>query len=178
MNKQTAVFAAGCFWCVEAVFQRVKGVESVVSGYTGGFMENPTYEQVSTGNTGHAEATKVVFDPAIVSYKELINIFFLTHDPTTLNKQGNDEGTQYRSAIFYLDDEQKNIAEKTIQEISEKKLYNDPIVTQIEEFKKFYSAEDYHQNFYNNNENYPYCRVVISPKLSKFRKEMSSYIQE
>ena len=173
MELQSAVFAAGCFWCVEAVFQRVKGVKEVKSGYSGGFMENPTYEQVSTGNTGHAESTLIKFDPEVVSYKDLVNIFFLTHDPTTLNRQGNDIGTQYRSAIFYNSDEQKQIAEQIKKEIEDKKIYNDPIVTTIEEYKNFYAAEDYHQNFYNNNQDYPYCKIIIDPKVSKLRKDFA-----
>ncbi len=178
MELQTATFAAGCFWCVEAVFERVKGVVDVTSGYSGGFMENPTYEQVTTGKTGHAEATQIKFNPEIVSFKDLVNIFFLTHDPTTLNKQGNDVGTQYRSAIFYNSEEQKQIAEQLKTEIENKKLYSNPIVTTIEEFKSFYSAEDYHQNFYNNNQDYPYCKIVIDPKISKFRKEFIDKINE
>lgn len=141
-------------------------------------MENPTYEQVTTGKTGHAEATQIVFDPAQVSYKELVNIFFLTHDPTTLNRQGNDVGTQYRSAIFYNSEEQKKIAEEVKAEIESKKIYKEPIVTTIEEFKSFYPAEKYHQDFYNNNQDYPYCKIVIDPKINKFRKEFIDKINE
>lgn len=176
MDKETAIFAAGCFWCVEAIFERVRGVSSVTSGYSGGFIENPTYEQVSTGKTGHAEAIKIVFDPNIITYKELVNIFFLTHDPTTLNKQGNDIGTQYRSAIFFNSDEQRKIAEEVKSEVEVKGLYTEKIVTEITEFKNFYSAEKYHQNFYNENQNYPYCKIVIDPKVNKFRKEFADKI--
>ncbi len=178
MELETATFAAGCFWCVEAIFERVKGVSEVVSGYSGGFMENPTYEQVSSGKTGHAEVTQIKFNPDIVSYKDLVNIFFLTHDPTTLNRQGNDVGTQYRSAIFYHSLEQKRAAEEAKKEIEDKKIYQDPIVTTIEEFKRFYSAEDYHQDFYNNNQDYPYCKIVIDPKVAKFRKEFIDKVSE
>lgn len=178
MEKQSATFAAGCFWCVEAIFQMVKGVTSVTSGYSGGFMENPTYEQVSTGKTGHAEATQIMFDPNIISYKELANIFFLTHDPTTLNMQGNDVGTQYRSAIFFHSEEQRKIAEEVKLEIESKGLYTDKIVTEITEFKNFYPAEKYHQNFYSENQNYPYCKIVIDPKVNKFRKEFIDKINE
>lgn len=178
MAIQTATFAAGCFWCVEAIFERVKGVSKVVSGYTGGFMDNPTYEQVSTGKTGHAEATQIEFDDSVVSFRDLVNIFFLTHDPTTLNKQGADIGSQYRSAVFFNSEEQKSIAEEVKKEIEEKKVYSDPIVTEISELKKFYSAEKYHQNFYDNNRDYPYCKIVIDPKVSKFRKEFIDKINE
>lgn len=178
MAIQTATFAAGCFWCVEAIFERVKGISKVVSGYTGGFMDNPTYEQVSTGKTGHAEATQIEFDDSIVSFRDLVNIFFLTHDPTTLNKQGADIGTQYRSAIFFNSEEQKRVAEEVEKEIEEKKVYSDPIVTEISELKKFYAAEKYHQNFYDNNRDYPYCKIVIDPKVSKFRKEFIDKINE
>jgi len=178
METQTATFAAGCFWCVEAIFQRVKGVISVTSGYSGGFIDNPTYEQVTTGKTGHAEATQIVYNPSKVNYKELVNIFFLTHDPTTLNQQGNDVGTQYRSAIFYHSDEQKKIAEEVKAEIDAKGLYKDKTVTEVAEFKSFYTAEKYHQNFYNDNQSYPYCKIVIDPKVSKFRKEFMDKINE
>lgn len=178
MAIQTATFAAGCFWCVEAIFERVKGISKVVSGYTGGFMDNPTYEQVSTGKTGHAEATQIEFDDSIVSFRDLVNIFFLTHGPTTLNKQGADIGTQYRSAIFFNSEEQKRVAEEVEKEIEEKKVYSDPIVTEISELKKFYAAEKYHQNFYDNNRDYPYCKIVIDPKVSKFRKEFIDKINE
>lgn len=178
MAIQTATFAAGCFWCVEAIFERVKGISKVVSGYTGGFIDNPTYEQVSTGKTGHAEATQIEFDDSIVSFRDLVNIFFLTHDPTTLNKQGADIGTQYRSAIFFNSEEQKRVAEEVKKEIEEKKVYSDPIVTEISELKKFYAAEKYHQNFYDNNRDYPYCKIVIDPKVSKFRKEFIDKINE
>lgn len=171
MEKEIATFAAGCFWCVEAIFKLVKGVESVTSGYTGGNLQNPTYEQITSGTTGHAEATQIVFNPNIVTFEELVNIFFLTHDPTTLNRQGSDVGTQYRSAIFYHNEAQKTSAEKIKKEVDESKIYKAPIVTSIEEYSTFYTAEDYHQNFYDNNKDYPYCKIVIDPKVKKFKEK-------
>ena len=167
---ETATFAAGCFWCVEAIFQNVQGVTSVVSGYTGGTVENPTYEQVCSGSTGHAEACQITYDPAKVSYKELLEVFWQTHDPTTLNRQGNDTGTQYRSAIFYHTDQQKQTAEAYKKELIAAKIWDKPIVTEIAPLKKFYKAETYHQNYYRENSGQPYCRFVITPKLEKFRK--------
>lgn len=178
MDNQIATFAAGCFWCVEAIFERVKGVVSVESGYSGGTIVNPSYEQVTSGSTGHAEATQIKFDPSVISYMDLVKIFFLTHDPTTLNRQGNDVGPQYRSAIFYHNPEQEEIANKVKQEIGEQGIYDRKIVTTIEEYKNFYPAEDYHQNFYNNNRDYPYCKIVIDPKISKFRKEFMEKIND
>ena len=165
-----ATFAAGCFWCTEAVFQRLKGVIKVESGYSGGSVPNPTYEAVCTGQTGHAECIQITYDPKIISYKELLEVFWKTHDPTTLNRQGNDTGTQYRSAIFYHNDEQKRLAEKYKHELKAAEIWEDPIVTEISEFKKFYKAEDYHQNYYNQNGNQPYCSFVITPKIEKFKK--------
>lgn len=165
--------ASGCFWCTEAVMQRLRGVESVVSGYTGGPKANPTYEEVCTGRTGHAEAVQVTFDPAIVSYEDLLHVYFKTHDPTTLNRQGADVGTQYRSAIFYHDEEQKETAERVIRELIESKEYDDPIVTELTPATDFYVAEDYHSDFYNRNREYGYCRVVIDPKVQKLYKEFS-----
>ncbi len=167
---ETATFAAGCFWCVEAIFQNVQGVTSVVSGYAGGTVENPTYEQVCSGSTGHAEACQISYDPAKVSYKELLEVFWQTHDPTTLNRQGNDSGTQYRSAIFYNTDQQKQTAEAYKKELAAAKIWDKPIVTEIAPLKKFYKAETYHQNYYRENSGQPYCRFVITPKLEKFRK--------
>ena len=167
---ETATFGTGCFWCTEAVFQQLKGVKSVVSGYSGGHIENPTYEQVSTGNTGHAEVCQITFDSDVISYKDLLEVFFNTHDPTTLNRQGNDVGTQYRSVIFYHSDEQRVSAEKMKQDLNEHKAFRSPIITQIVAFEKFYPAESYHQNYYRNNPNQGYCRYVISPKLDKFEK--------
>jgi peptide-methionine (S)-S-oxide reductase len=167
---EVATFAAGCFWCTEAVFQRLKGVIKIESGYSGGSVPNPTYEAVCTGQTGHAECTQVTFDPKIISFKELLEVFWKTHDPTTLNRQGNDSGTQYRSAIFYHNDEQKQLAEKYKHELDSEKIWDNPIVTEIVPFKKFYKAEDYHQDYYNKNGNKPYCSFVITPKVEKFKK--------
>ena len=167
---ETATFGAGCFWCVEAVFQNLQGVASVVSGYAGGTVENPTYEQVCSGATGHAEVCQIHFDPARISYKELLEVFWQTHDPTTLNRQGSDEGTQYRSAIFYHSDQQRQTAELYKKELAAAKIWDRPIVTEIVPFKKFYKAEDYHQNYYRQNAGQPYCRFVITPKVDKFRK--------
>jgi peptide-methionine (S)-S-oxide reductase len=167
-NLETAVFAGGCFWCLEAVFQRVEGVKSVESGYMGGRRENPTYEQVCTGATGHAEAVRITFDPAEVSYRELLDIFFATHDPTTLNRQGNDVGTQYRSATFYMSDDQRREAEQMIADLTARHRWPDPIVTTVEPASAFYKAEGYHQNYFTNNPNQPYCRFVVAPKVEKF----------
>lgn len=167
---EVATFAAGCFWCTEAVFQRLKGVVKVESGYSGGSVPNPTYEAVCTGQTGHVECTQITYDPKIISYPQLLEVFWKTHDPTTLNRQGNDSGTQYRSAIFYHNDEQKQLAEKYKHELDAAKIWEDPIVTEISELKKFYKAEDYHQNYYNQNGNQPYCSFVITPKIEKFKK--------
>ena len=170
-NKyETATFGAGCFWCTEAVFQRLKGVVKVESGYSGGSVPNPTYEAVCTGKTGHAECTQIYFDPKIISFKELLEVFWKTHDPTTLNKQGADVGTQYRSVIFYHNEEQKLLAEKYKHELDSAKIWNDHIVTEISPLKIFYKAEDYHQNYYNQNGNQPYCSFVITPKIEKFKK--------
>lgn len=172
MNKKldTAVFAAGCFWCTEAVFLQVKGVVSVRSGYMGGQLEQPSYEAVCTGTTGHAEVCWIEFDPEQVTYQQLLAAFFLAHDPTQLNRQGNDEGTQYRSAIFYNDATQKEVAQAAIQHLNEVKAYPAPIVTSLEPMATFYVAEDYHQNYYALNKNQPYCRFVIQPKLVKFKE--------
>ena len=166
----TATFGEGCFWCTEAFFQRLKGVKEVLSGYGGGFVENPTYEQVCDKNTGHIELARIVFDPKEISYDELLEVFWKTHDPTTLNRQGADAGTQYRSAVFYHNDEQKRLAEEYKKKLDESGAFGKPIVTEITAFSIFYEAEDYHQNFYNDNENYPYCQAVIRPKLDKFEK--------
>ncbi|MGD0174763.1 MAG: peptide-methionine (S)-S-oxide reductase MsrA [Anaerolineales bacterium] len=166
---EKATFAAGCFWCVEAVFQDVRGVERVVSGYTGGKKTNPTYEEVSSGMTGHAEALQIDFDPKVVSYKDLLEIFFHTHDPTTLNRQGPDVGTQYRSAIFYHSEEQRKAAEEIKHAIDAEGVWPLPIVTEIVPFTVFYKAEDYHQNYFKNNPNQMYCRLTINPKVRKFR---------
>lgn len=170
-NKvEIATLGAGCFWCVEAIFQDLKGVQQVVSGYAGGTVENPTYRQVCTGTTGHAEVVQITFDPDVISFEELLYVFWRTHDPTTLNRQGPDVGTQYRSAIFYHTEEQKAIAEKSKQETDASGLWPNPIVTEITPFTNFYKAEGYHQNFYRTNPNQPYCRAIIDPKVQKFRK--------
>ncbi len=178
MTIQTAVFGGGCFWCTEAVFLKLRGVQSVLPGYAGGHADNPTYEQVSSGNTGHAEVIKFEYDPAEISYRDLLEVFFATHDPTTLNRQGNDVGPQYRSTILYTSEEQKQEAEKIIQELNNAKAYTDPIVTTIEPMDKFYEAEDYHKNYFERNQGQPYCQLVISPKLKKFKEKFASLIQE
>lgn len=164
---EKATLGAGCFWCVEAVFERLDGVQSVVSGYAGGSKPNPTYEEVCSGETGHAEVAQITFDPAKISYEQILNIFWQSHDPTTLNRQGGDRGTQYRSVIFYHGEQQKAIAEKS--KLSAQKLFADPIVTEIQPLPTFYAAENYHQDYFRNNPNAPYCRMVIAPKLSKLK---------
>lgn len=170
-GTDTAVFANGCFWCTEAIFEQLDGVISAVSGYTGGHVKNPTYKEVCTGQTGHAEALQIVYDPAKISFDELLEVFWETHDPTTLNRQGNDIGPQYRSGIFYLNQEQKEKAEKYKKELDQSGAFDKPIVTEITPFTVFYPAEDYHQQYFENNENAnPYCQIVIRPKLDKFRK--------
>jgi peptide-methionine (S)-S-oxide reductase len=166
-TNQLATFGAGCFWCVEAVFQRLKGVSKVQSGYSGGHKDNPTYNEVCSETTGHAEVCQVTFDPEIISFEELLKVFWKTHDPTTLNQQGADRGTQYRSAIFYHDDEQKEIAESMKAELDSAKVFNKPIVTEITKFDKFFEAEAYHNNYYDNNPAQPYCSFVITPKVRK-----------
>jgi peptide-methionine (S)-S-oxide reductase len=175
---ETVTLASGCFWCGEALFQRLEGVVKVESGYAGGTVPNPSYEQVCTGKTGHAEAVQVTFDPAVISLREILNVFWKTHDPTTLNRQGNDVGTQYRSAIFYTTEEQKNIAEEYKKELEKAKVWDDPIVTEITPFTNFYKAENYHQDYYNNHEYQPYCMLVINPKLHKFQKEFESRLKK
>lgn len=167
---QLATLAGGCFWCLEAVYVELRGVEKVVSGYAGGHVVNPTYQQICGKRTGHAEVVQVAYDPDQVSYKELLEIFFTIHDPTTLNRQGNDVGPQYRSAIFYHDDEQKEVAETVIAQVTEQELWDNPIVTEVASLDKFYAAENYHQNYYADNKFQPYCMFVIRPKVAKFRK--------
>ncbi len=169
-NLETATLAAGCFWCIEAIFQDLRGVHSVVSGYAGGHVKNPSYKEVTTGKTGHAEVAQIKFDPKVISYEDLLYVFWLTHDPTTLNRQGADVGTQYRSAIFYHNEKQKEIAEKSKAEAEAKKIYPDPIVTEIAPLDVFYEAENYHQDYFNLNPNQPYCRFVIDPKVQKMKK--------
>ncbi len=177
-NLKTATLAGGCFWCLEAVYDQIKGVESVESGYSGGTVANPSYRDVCTGRTGHAETVQVKFDPAVVSYRDLLNVFFAIHDPTTLNRQGADTGTQYRSAIFYHDDEQKAAAEQLIKELNEQHIWDHPIVTEVARFGKFYMAEDYHQEYYANNPYQPYCMAVVAPKVAKFRKHFLEMLKK
>ncbi len=167
---ETATLAGGCFWCLEAVYDEAKGVLSVESGYSNGHVANPSYRDVCNGNTGHAEVIQIKFDPSIISFRDLLNVFFTIHDPTTLNRQGADVGTQYRSAIFYHSTEQKAIAEQTISELNAQGIWNSPIVTEVEAIKDFYIAEDYHQEYFVRNRNQPYCQAVVAPKVSKFRK--------
>lgn len=178
MTTETATFANGCFWCTEAVFRHLKGVISVMSGYTGGNTPNPTYEEVCSGATGHAESLQVTFDPQVISYEKLLEIFFATHDPTTLNRQGNDVGTQYRSAIFYHSPEQKERAERIIKTLEKEGKYKSRIVTEVTPYTHFYKAENYHQKFYEKNREYPYCRVIIDPKIKKLLKDFSSDVKE
>ncbi|MEO8719753.1 MAG: peptide-methionine (S)-S-oxide reductase MsrA [Ginsengibacter sp.] len=169
-KRDTATFAAGCFWCTEAQFKELRGVDKVVSGFTGGHVKNPSYEAVCTGTTGHAEATNIIYDPSQISYDELLAAFFTMHDPTQLNRQGNDVGTQYRSAIFYHNNSQKAKALYYIERLNKAKAYKNKIVTEVSSFKNFYTAEAYHQDFYNRNPNQHYCKYVIQPELEKFRK--------
>lgn len=173
-----ATLGAGCFWCVEAVYQEVKGVYLVESGYSGGNIPNPTYHEVSSGLSGHAEVARLVYDPKVVSFETLLSIFFKTHDPTTLNRQGADVGTQYRSEIFYHNKEQKEAAEKIINELNKSGAYDNPIVTRISQLKDYYQAENYHQNYYLNNPSQGYCTYVIQPKMEKFRKVFKDYLKE
>ncbi len=177
-NLQIATLAGGCFWCLEAVYDELKGVHSVESGYAGGHVPGPSYREVCTGNTGHAEVVQIQFDPNIVSYRDLLNVFFTIHDPTTLNRQGNDIGTQYRSAIFYHDEEQKKIAEEAIRDLNAKKIWDKPIVTEVTKFDQFYKAEDYHQEYFANNPYQPYCQVVVAPKVAKFRKHFIEMLKK
>jgi peptide-methionine (S)-S-oxide reductase len=172
-QRETATLAGGCFWCLEAVFDDLRGVESVESGYMGGDRENPTYRQVCTGTTGHAEVVQVTFDPQVVSFREILEVFFTIHDPTTLNRQGADVGSQYRSAIFYHSPVQKSIAESTIAELNGEGLWDAPIVTEVAEATAFYVAEDYHQEYYAQNASQPYCQMVVAPKVAKFRQKFT-----
>ncbi|HVK54886.1 MAG TPA: peptide-methionine (S)-S-oxide reductase MsrA [Burkholderiales bacterium] len=170
-GREIATLGGGCFWCTEAVFSQLKGVELVESGYTGGVMQNPSYKDICTGTTGHAEVVRVTFDPNVVSYKEILEVFFTTHDPTTLNRQGNDVGTQYRSAIFYHSSLQREIAEETIRELTESRVWSNPIVTEVTPAVTFYKAEDYHQAYFELNSTQPYCQLVVAPKVAKLRKK-------
>jgi len=167
---EIATLAGGCFWCLEAAFQQLKGVSNVTSGYAGGTVANPSYEAVCTGTTGHAEVTQVEFDPAVISYRDLLDVFFTIHDPTTLNQQGGDVGTQYRSAIFYQSPEQERVARDVIAQLEATHVWDDPIVTEVVPLDVFYPAEQYHRDYYNRNQNQPYCRAVIAPKVAKLRK--------
>ncbi|GAP21491.1 peptide-methionine (S)-S-oxide reductase MsrA [Leptolinea tardivitalis] len=176
-QTQTATLAGGCFWCLEAVFDNLQGVTDVVSGYTGGSTVNPTYQQVCTGTTGHAEAVQITFEPAVISFRDLLEIFFSIHDPTTLNRQGADIGTQYRSAIFYHTDEQKKTAEDVIRELTEEKIWDNPIVTEINKYVTFYPAEDYHQEYFAHNPGQGYCQMVVAPKVAKFRKKFADRLK-
>ena len=176
-KNDIAVFGGGCFWCTEAVFDDLRGVQSVVSGYAGGATKNPTYEQVCSGQTGHAEVIKIEFDPGRISFRDLMAVFFATHDPTTLNRQGNDAGTQYRSAILYANEEQKQEAASFIEELEASKTFNNRVVTTLEPLGEFYPAEDYHQKFFANNPYQPYCRYTIPPKLDKLHKQFSQLLK-
>jgi len=178
IKKDTATFAAGCFWCVEEQFKQLNGVLSVLSGFSGGTVSQPTYEQVCTGATGHAEACNIIYDPSKISYADLLAAFFVAHDPTELNRQGNDVGTQYRSAIFYHNENQKNQARFYIKRLNDEKAYGSKIVTEVVPYKVFYKAEGYHQNYYDNNSEVPYCRLVIKPKLDKFRKVFKEKLKQ
>src|SRR5918992_3419895 len=170
-SLQVATLGGGCFWCTEAIYLEVRGVKKVESGYSGGHVPNPTYRQVCSENTGHAEVVQVTFDPSVVSYKDILEVYFTIHDPTTLNRQGADVGTQYRSVIFYHDDEQRRVARGVISDLESECIWSNPIVTEVEPFEEFYVAEGYHQDYFRNNGFQPYCQVIIAPKVAKFRKE-------
>jgi len=171
MRREIATLAGGCFWCLEAIFDQLEGVLDVVSGYAGGHVPDPTYRQVCTGETGHAEVVQVTFDPDVLSYRDLLKVFFTIHDPTTPNRQGADVGTQYRSAIFTHGEEQERTAGEVIEELNEARIWDDPVVTEVVPFQAFYPAEEYHQEYFANNPNQPYCRMVIAPKVAKFRRQ-------
>jgi len=178
-NIEEATFGAGCFWCVEAIFQDLKGVQSVESGYAGGKIKEPTYREINSGLTGHAEVIRIKFDPSLITYADLVRVLFVVHDPTTLNRQGNDVGTQYRSVIFFHSEEQKETAKRIKEEFTQKEIYNAPIVTLIEPLNdNYYPAEKYHQNYYKDNPNQPYCKAIITPKVQKFRKQYLNLLKE
>lgn len=177
-NLETITLGGGCYWCVEAVYENLDGVKSVVSGFSGGKVANPTYEEVCTGETGHAEVVQITYDKSVTDINEIFKVFFTVHDPTTLNRQGADVGTQYRSVIFYKNDEQRKAAQSIIAELNKAKVYNSPILTKVEPFTKFYKAEDYHQNYYANNKSQPYCKMVIQPKLEKFEKVFKNKLKK
>lgn len=176
-TEETAILGGGCFWCIEAVFEELQGVTKVESGYSGGKIANPTYREVCSGLTGHAEVVRVFFDPARITYKEILSVFFSVHDPTTLNRQGADVGTQYRSVIFYNSEQQKQEAEEVMQELKRQEVYSKPVVTEISPAGDFFVAENYHQNYFENNPNQPYCQVVINPKLKKFREKFEQRLK-
>ncbi len=176
-KREKITLGAGCFWCVEAVFQQLKGVEKVQSGYSGGTTENPTYKEVCTGATGHAEVVQITYNPEIIDFDEILEVFWAVHDPTTLNRQGADVGTQYRSAIFYHTEKQREVAEAYIKQLNENKAFEQPIVTEVTKFETFYPAEDYHNDYYNNNGDQPYCRMVIRPKVRKFENLFKAKIK-
>ena len=176
-DSETATLANGCFWCSEAIFKRLKGVKSVTPGYAGGTIKNPSYDQVCNGTTGHAESIQIVFDPSVIDFDKILNIFWHTHNPTTLNRQGNDVGTQYRSAIFYHNEKQKEIAEKSKKDLEQERIYKDSIVTEITPFKNFYTAENYHKDYYDKNKQAAYCNFVIDPKIHKLLKEYENDIK-
>jgi peptide-methionine (S)-S-oxide reductase len=176
-NLEQAVFGGGCFWCTEAIFTRLRGVESLESGYAGGHTENPTYEEVSNGDTGHAESIRIEFDPSQIKYEDLLNVFFATHDPTTLNRQGADVGTQYRSAIFYTSNEQRDKAQAYIKKLTDDEVFEDSIVTEIAQLNKFWPAESYHQRYYELNQSKPYCQFTISPKIAKLRQKFTPLLK-
>jgi methionine-S-sulfoxide reductase len=176
--KETITLGGGCFWCTEAVFEDLKGVEKVESGYSGGTVANPTYEEVSSGKTGHAEVSQITFDPKVISLKDILGVFFTVHNPTTLNRQGNDVGTQYRSVIFYRDAEQKAAAQQAIKDITAANIWGGPIVTEVTPFKAFYKAEDYHQEYFRLHGSQPYCQVIIAPKVAKFREHFRSLLKD
>lgn len=175
---ETATLGGGCFWCTEAVYKELKGIVDIKPGYSGGEIKNPSYKEVCTGKTGHAEVIQITFDPQVVSFSEILEVFFMTHDPTTLNRQGNDVGTQYRSAIFCHSEKQKQIAEQVIELFEQEKVYDDPIVTEVTAFTNFYVAEDYHFNYFERNKNQPYCQYVVAPKVEKFRKIFKDKIKK
>jgi peptide-methionine (S)-S-oxide reductase len=177
-NLEIAVFGGGCFWCTEAIFQNLKGVESVLPGYSGGAVPNPTYEQVSRGNTGHAEAIKIEFNPEVISFETLLNVFFATHDPTQKNRQGEDIGPQYQSTVFYINSSQKKDVEDFIAKLDKENTYGKPVQTEVKAFDKFYEAESFHRNYYNNNRSAGYCQVVINPKITKLREKFAGLLLE
>ena len=177
MSMEVTTLGGGCFWCLEALYDELKGVTDVVSGYSGGHVKNPAYREVCNGTTGHAEVIQITFDNEVISFREILNVFFTMHDPTTLNRQGNDKGTQYRSAIYYRSPEQKAIAEETIKAVTDERIWGNPIVTEVTAFDTFYSAEAHHQEFYANNPSQGYCRAVIEPKVVKFRKSFMAKLK-